>query len=216
MGCGESTLWSCDINDTIITPTKIPYPYDDYYLLSELKKQGIIFGKIYNVIRGEKILCKLSDVTMPQNYGLLKINNDGGNTGYYIINNNFNPCYYIWTKKDNNWTSFDIQRVEGEVGKQQIKIKENGLYNGWWLPNNTIHTLQENEYATKINNYKQSLEEYKKYSECDSQIIEKEFLKITNEYNTLIYFVPVDKLLANSILQPPTKLKSAKEIMFSS
>lgn len=216
MGGCESTLWGYNIDYTIITPTKIPYPENDDYLLSELKSHGIIFGKIYDVIRGEKTLFKLADVTLPNNYGLLKMENDSDNIGYYIINSRYNPCYYIWTKKSGNYTLCGIRRVTADTGKQQINIKENGLYNGWWMANNTIRDIKETEYETKINNYKDKLEKYNSYAKCDSQLIEQEFNKIIAEYNFLKCYVPADKLLANGISKPPVKFKSTNETMFNS
>lgn len=219
MGNCDSDIYCSDIDRNIITPVKIPYT-DDVNLLNELKESGFVFNKTYNVVwwigSGRVTLWKLAEVNMPYGYGLLKMENDYKNTGYYIINSKYFPCYYIWTNIENHKMMCGIKRVEGNTGKNPININEYGLYNGWWMHNTAIREIQEKEYTTKMNNYKNNLANYNNCTKYDNQIIEKEFLKITNEYNTLIYYVPADKLLANGIFQPPARLKSTKETMFSS
>ena len=224
MGGCESELYSFNIDYRIITPQRIPYP-DDKDLLTELNNVGIIFNNICNIVDGgigpnKKILCKIADVTLPPYYGLLKMNNDHYNTSYYLINDKYYPCYYIWFKKDATKKGYistcGIQRVSSAISKYKIDVTKNGLYNGLWLTNDEIRDIQEKEYNEKITNYKNNLETYNKCSCYDSQLIENEFSKITNEYNVLLLQITAEKLRENNITQPPIKLKSTLETMFVS
>ena len=199
-----------------ITPLLIPFP-STHDLYEEMIKIGIIFNYRYNILeyRSDKCIYKMADVILPKGFGILKINN----TGYYLVDNKYTPCYYMWKKKQSESESIDyyiygIKRISTDIITCKIDTTKYELYNGWWMLIDDIKHMREEEYSEKIENYKKHLDKYNKCSCYDSQVIQEKFSKITDEYNMLLLQVPTKNLLANNISQPPVMLKSLSESMF--
>ena len=223
MGNYESITWD-EIRKITITPTRIPLSYDGS-IYDELKKLGIVFKQRYNILQDTRVvwghsefktISIMADVLLPKGFGILKLGNNKGKEGYYLINDKHNAIYYMWTKEVSNRRTCGIERIPIDNIKREIDIKKCGLYEGWWLLYDEIQALKNKDYATKIRNYKNDLKTYESYTKYDSLMIAQEYTIIMNKYNILTRQVPAEKLIFDGITAPPTKLKSQVEDVFIS
>lgn len=217
LSMGNDESFCCDdLKNIRITPTRIPIPWDNS-LYKELKKMGIIFKKHHSILKfkgnGYEIISEIADVCLPKGFGILKINDNNTEAGYYLINDKNMAVYYMWTNESRNWKTCitcGMERLPKDGVKREVDIKKCGLYEGWWL----THEQIKNEHLIKINNYKKELEKYNSYSTCDSLMIDREYHKILTKYNELTQKVPADFLVSNGISAPVKLPCTAEQVFF--